>query len=302
MANLIVPWRWNRWAIANYPKIFLRLASDDLKALKVLLEKKLYPQTVFHMQQSVEKAAKAFGLLSGDFRFHALKKAGHNPAMVFKWQVDRMSSVLESYAKLEQAYPVLRDSKSYQELSVEEFDTKLKQASGAIANLKSYKLEEVKLDTLDSLIRDIREFEPAKLSKPELRQRLFDEELQSNFRRVLDIIGVIDEKKVAEYKEAFDVVISSKKIKAALLAGIPFFADLFFAGYALTNLSVIFFPHSNDTRYPDAERAFSPYDRYTKHYPTIVRAREIQGILSKTISRLRKVSPHLNSSQKTGVK
>lgn len=40
------------------------IAELDLKAAKVLNEKELYPQSIFYFQQSVEKANKAFALIT----------------------------------------------------------------------------------------------------------------------------------------------------------------------------------------------------------------------------------------------
>lgn len=43
----------------------LFIAKQDLEASKILYEKKLYPQSVYYLQQCIEKITKAFGLWTG---------------------------------------------------------------------------------------------------------------------------------------------------------------------------------------------------------------------------------------------
>jgi len=45
--------------------ILLGIARSDLEAAKCLYENKLYPQAIFHLQQSAEKADKSFALIIG---------------------------------------------------------------------------------------------------------------------------------------------------------------------------------------------------------------------------------------------
>lgn len=49
----------------NIAEILLEISKKDLEAAKCLYENKFYSQAIFYLQQSVEKAAKSFGLLTG---------------------------------------------------------------------------------------------------------------------------------------------------------------------------------------------------------------------------------------------
>lgn len=49
----------------EYNWIFMEISKMDLAAAKCLYKSGLYSQAVFYLQQSVEKAAKSFGLLTG---------------------------------------------------------------------------------------------------------------------------------------------------------------------------------------------------------------------------------------------
>lgn len=64
--------------------VLLKIAHKDLEASKILFREKLYPQAVFFLQQSVEKAAKAIGLREGEISKEQLKhNIGHRAWMVF---------------------------------------------------------------------------------------------------------------------------------------------------------------------------------------------------------------------------
>lgn len=47
----------------SFAETLFEIARTDLEAAKCLFEQELYPQAVFYLQQSVEKATKSFGLL-----------------------------------------------------------------------------------------------------------------------------------------------------------------------------------------------------------------------------------------------
>ncbi len=60
-----------------------KLAEDDLKSSKLLYENKLYALSVYHMQQAVEKTAKAYALMFGIITGDKLKEIGHESPLVF---------------------------------------------------------------------------------------------------------------------------------------------------------------------------------------------------------------------------
>jgi len=69
----------------NWAKILLEMADKDLEAAKCLYDKELYPQSIFYLQQSVEKATKSFGLVIGIVDENELmNNIGHNPLKIHK--------------------------------------------------------------------------------------------------------------------------------------------------------------------------------------------------------------------------
>jgi len=61
----------------NLASEFLKAGRNDLTASKILNEREVYALAVFHLQQAVEKAAKAQCLLSGIVSLEEIKKIRH---------------------------------------------------------------------------------------------------------------------------------------------------------------------------------------------------------------------------------
>jgi hypothetical protein len=69
----------------NVYRSLLTIALEDLEGSKVLFEKKLYPQSIYALQQSVEKGTKFLGLDKGIINEIDLqKKISHNTEKIFK--------------------------------------------------------------------------------------------------------------------------------------------------------------------------------------------------------------------------
>lgn len=74
---------------SNY-KIFLDISKEDLKASKVLFKHKLYPQSIFFLQQSTEKLVKFIGLNNEVIGMHNLKKKiSHKTSLIFKEAISK---------------------------------------------------------------------------------------------------------------------------------------------------------------------------------------------------------------------
>lgn len=65
-------------------KDLYEIAKSDLISSKVLYEKKCYPQAIFYLQQSLEKATKAVTLKFDMIKEDSLKKYSHIPLKIFK--------------------------------------------------------------------------------------------------------------------------------------------------------------------------------------------------------------------------
>ena len=62
----------------KYISSLIKIANNDLISSKILYKKKLYPQSLFLLQQSIEKSYKAVGLLTRQINIDDLKDVGHD--------------------------------------------------------------------------------------------------------------------------------------------------------------------------------------------------------------------------------
>jgi len=82
-------------------KNLLEIAKKDLKASKCLYDNGLYPQAVFYLQQSVEKATKTFGILSDFIDENELKDfVGHNPLKIHKKVFEEQKRIAENLNRI----------------------------------------------------------------------------------------------------------------------------------------------------------------------------------------------------------
>ena len=86
-------------------EILFETAKKDLQASKYLYNNALYPQAIFHIQQSVEKATKCFGMIFGIISEKELKKIGHNPIKIYEKEYEKMADKNKELTKLIEYYP-----------------------------------------------------------------------------------------------------------------------------------------------------------------------------------------------------
>ena len=82
------------------PYNFLEIAQSDLRAAECLFENGFYPQSLFFLQQSVEKATKAFSIKVGLLKNEKeIKSYSHKSSTIF---IDCIKKVLNSSDQLDQ--------------------------------------------------------------------------------------------------------------------------------------------------------------------------------------------------------
>jgi len=84
----------------------LRVSRDDLTASKVLHKKRLYSASVYHLQQAVEKATKAFCIGTGLVSAAEAKRIGHDSLQGHFLYADKLSRFLPELGKIESRFNV----------------------------------------------------------------------------------------------------------------------------------------------------------------------------------------------------
>lgn len=79
---------------------FLDIANDDLKSAIQLYKNKKYPQSVFFLQQSIEKGCKSYGLYHEIFDNDFLHRVSHDPIKVYKKILSRYDDIMDDLQPL----------------------------------------------------------------------------------------------------------------------------------------------------------------------------------------------------------
>jgi len=228
----------------NLIKDFVYIAEKDLEASEKLYENKLYPHSMFFLQQSVEKTTKAFGLLTGFIEEQELYRKGRRDKRGKKETIDHISpktfiiilkkkSARKVIALLHFLVndPVLKD--------------KLKNSDKGINELENLinKKEEIAMypESMINAILNIFELCKDRFSK-EIGNRKIEEIKQQLFfcliRRLQNIKS--QEKLDEEYN----------KLKSKIEFFLPLVPTILIITITLYFLSIITYPHFSFTRYP----------------------------------------------------
>ena len=84
----------------------LRISRDDLAAAEVLNRKHLYSAAVYHLQQSVEKATKAFCIGTGLVSASEAKSIGHNSLEGHLLYASKLTSFIPELSKIDPRFNV----------------------------------------------------------------------------------------------------------------------------------------------------------------------------------------------------
>jgi len=226
--------------------VFISTAKEDLEASKLLFDKKLYPSSIFHLQQAAEKTTKAYGL--GLF---VLEKAdlkgpdgiGHKTPLAFVKMINN-KWILPFVALMKSLYPNL-------ETDVDELEK--------IAHKKQLELAKSNKDQIKEVL--------------ELNRNL-EIKLENVMPSILDRINSVLEMTSSLWEDSREI---SRRFR---------FEEsrrLYFSLLPLFLLSIFTFPHFNYTRYPDLE--MRPQE-YNEDLGIVKLATEIQAILENSIEQL----------------
>ncbi|MER3602232.1 MAG: hypothetical protein C4339_05895 [Nitrososphaerota archaeon] len=237
--------------------IWLEIAKKDLEAARCLFCKKLYPHSVFYLQQSIEKAAKSLVIRDKIITTEEdLKKrighAGWQVAFILK---EKLIEDLKKYPmlieKLRQVKGPININKLLREY--QRYEKKLTKKAGEkklwkISSSRKYlndMLTEIsrvtKINKLNKLLKNMSLQETLKTLKKELRNQII---------RSCHIETEENKKKLNEQIEQIEL-----------------FPLRTFCYLSLISLSFVFSPHAIRSRYP--EDNFNPLNVYDEKMPLI---------------------------------
>jgi len=271
------------------------IALDDLDCSVILYHREHYPQSVFYLQQAVEKAVKSVGLLFEMIsQKDLLKNVGHNPLKVYRKPVNKFSEDLMDLNKNIESYPEFKEIMNLSGINFDEFVSGIKKGThefneyiNTIAdyNLTKDELEEY-ITKIENLNRQI-ENTDKQINEQEISDEKFaviKEELKNNLESAfvsLEIPDKLKEQMRNELKLIFDSFFPKKEIFEFICY---FMIKAMGTGANLFYLSIITSLHSSKSRYP--EENFNPLTFYTPECPLIKKMPEIQDITRQTLEEM----------------
>lgn len=204
---------------------FLECSRQDIQATRLLYERQVFPLSVYHLQQAIEKATKAYALAFFAISKEDLIKIGHKSPMAFIRMLKK-SWVNKFIVVLKMFYPDAKTNVSEAE---------------KIINLKKTQKELVKLP--ESVIQNFLDL------NEKIRDALTSDKTQNQINSQIEIL-------LRSLKGLLPGV-NTEEIMKSLRTNFSFDIACSFGGLYI--LSVVTYPHWEFTRYPDKEIKPSDY-------------------------------------------
>jgi HEPN domain-containing protein len=279
----------------KFGKLYLKRTKGNLRSSKILLKEKQYADSVFLLQQSVEKTLKGYALYTDvlerkDFEKH--KKTpknqsknnppigrGHELFAIFKRMIEKGKTRLEKMRN-----NCLNDPEIY-----------------ALMNITQENIDHHSTE-LKTALKKLREIEESanqsELSDQEIQQYLCDiRDVNQKIDDILYKIKTVENSVQVKLFKLFLVILhqsayeknsSNGKKKRDLLTilanGVQSVFLSLSVGMALLNLSIILKSHVMKSRYPDIDLNFDPDEYYTVSLPLVEHLEEIQDAVEKCLS------------------
>lgn len=269
--------------------VFLEMAKRDLEAAKCLFERRLYPQAIFHLQQSVEKAVKSRGIREGIIKKDELKKFGHDPTKIYVKMIEywKHLGLAIKTSKIREILPEFKVFDIVRELpdrmgELEEYSRVFKNLSKDYK--KSVLIQENKLEKFLSVIARSRERIENVRKRVDIECEYARE--KEKLYRVVEVFdrispGLSEQFKVELRKELEE---KPQEMKNALKSEINFNLNLNFCDISLFSLSLILLPHAIYSRYPEDD--LNPLEIYTKELPLIKKFNQIAFIIAEVLRKM----------------
>ncbi len=277
---------------------FLFMAMEDLDSSMVLYHRGYYPQAVFLLQQSVEKAAKSLGiflLLITDKE--AYKIVGHNPMNILKKTSTDMTRNIHAMKKEIDVNPDLKLFFTGMGMDISAFDIKIEEwVEQAFAELKKMEGYDLNRKQIRKIIKDIRK-QTARIDIEIQKNRdhgLSDADYNQMKKVLTDMVfsalsaTTLSQSKKMEIIEDFKQNAISQFIpdKEGTEYLITFVLVLVDCATILIPLAQLTAPHAIRSRYPMPDEGFDPITFYTKECPIVAALPDIYPIAKRSIEQI----------------
>jgi len=273
----------------KFAETLFEIARNDLEASKCLFERELYPQAVFYLQQSIEKATKSFGLLNDVIKEDELKHVSHNPLKVYKKSIEKQKKKIERIMDANEKVPKLGEAKLIKDLNFRNYHKKIAEFLTWLGSLSFEETLFIQKSKLRFVIQELdnleSELEGVTINSNEELLKVSLEESKKASMEILDAFYEFSPQKIEKVKEDLNIKLDLNLMKEVIRAiqSAPI-KKAIYVTYSLYYLSLIMLPHAIVTRYPDNNH--NPLEIYNKNLPLIQLFGDMVEIMEKTLSKL----------------
>jgi HEPN domain-containing protein len=268
---------------------FFEISQKDLKASKLLFKNKLYPQAVFYLQQSVEKATKSFGILNEIITLEEARyDVGHDSLKIYKKMMKSLQKEMEYFEEIINKNPRLGKNKIVEDITSNFSSKKMREYLNSLNDMDNKRVYNFpsKKDIESSIkLLDIIESKLGKSSLPSILTKQKLEESVKNMEEPLDTFSELDPEIVDQVKNGVNELLAPDSRNVILGIG-EFWMDLLYVLFSLFLLSYLLpWYHAIYTKYPD-EKGQNPREIYNEEHPLIRFYDDLVKIMEKTLSKM----------------
>lgn len=259
--------------------MWIEIALNDLKSARLLYEHEQFSNSYFLFQQSVEKANKAFALLSGKITVEELEDFKHDQFKIYRKLLvaQREQAHSTSVALDSNPNPIPTEIKK-------EFDFKshyqtLDKSVRFIDSLRNLDLINLSASELNYFLRELKKLEKVKLKIPKNAKEIV-------YVKLANFIGAFGTEEAMKMKSAL-IALSSEETDElwnVILQTIPLFLDVIFVNLTLYFCALLTIQHSSLTRYPD--EGDSPLWLYDLDLPIVKKQPLFMNYMDKALIKL----------------
>ena len=270
---------------------FLDVAFNDLGSSILLYDEEYYPNSVFLLEQSVEKAFKSY-----DFKFNPNtadpRKIGHKPLQVIKNSHKIYRQKNEDIRQKPEEYAVVvsltkKIGLDYSKNVEETLDAQAKM-DNLIDNCNEFlELDEEDIlfiinnlkETHEGWVETINQIQENKINIEEWEHNI--DEMYSNiiagFQELVSKDMISTEDLDAGMKKVEALFLQAKMVPKEVYNNYLLFIFLILGGISLLSLvGLLLSAHEQNSRYPTKDATFTPLDFYTLELPLVSHLPEIQ--------------------------
>jgi hypothetical protein len=277
----------------------LRIAHQNLKASRILYANDFFPESVYLLQQSVEKGCKSFGYHYGLIDEKAGRKISHEPTKIYSLTFSEFEKILNEVKSIDEQ---LRGLKFIDNLNIPIFshiDEKIQVASEMIKEVHTPQSPLFIEDKISQFFLDLIQFQDA-INKVHtlIEDEEFQDQIVEEFKREIkekqpEIISKIRRKYRYDYWRCYRANQNFKKIlaltKSELIKNFKYLQYRVYISKSFLLLAAITQPNENSTRYASTLHSFNPLDYYSKNVCVVQNFSTLATICDDNLNALEKI-------------